>query len=167
MNDPTGVPHPSTEPVVSTLREGGHTKAHSSHDLANTDRGDPIKHRLEIVQSHIDRAIESCIRRESHSDDVETVAPWQFAPRHLTEIDSLRRLRLHLERLASRLRPARSRRGVPNPSDPHQKLDQELTECADTMIQRFEVSDTRHDLQASLEADMCKFESLLDERDLM
>src|SRR4051812_32612051 len=48
-----------------------------------------ISHHLEVARSRIGEAIDSCVRRESRGDLVETDDRGHFVPHHLTEIDAL------------------------------------------------------------------------------
>lgn len=131
---------------------------------AGPARYDAIGHHLGSVRSRIHEAIGSCARLESLGDLAETDDPWHPSPRHLTVIDSLRRLGDRLDRLVERFRaltPPHEGRGA---ADPLHKLDLALAECAGSMVHRFEDPGVRHDLQADLESDLCNFGRLMDER---
>ncbi len=157
------------EPILQSLLslEPSETSHAARRSLGCRDSRDAIRRRLEAVGSRIDEAIASCARRESLGDQVEAVAPWQFVPRHLTEIDSLRGLRNHLDHLAARLQRIIPLGNHPDSSDPIIKIDRALDECTRAMESCFEVPDVCHDLQADVESELCRFESLLDARALL
>jgi hypothetical protein len=108
-----------------------------------------------------------CVRRESQGDQIEHCGSWGFAPHHLTEIDSLQRLKQHLDRLAARFRATGLISGFDGESDTLHALDLALVGSSASMIRRFESPGARHDLLADLESDMSDFERLLDERTLL
>jgi len=163
MNEPIRHTHPVLEQFTATIAGKGHLDGDTRRGEASPDRRDAVGRNLESVRSCIDEAIGSCVRRESQGDLIEVDDRGQFVPHHLTEIDSLQRLRHHLDRLATRYRAARSTGAVHVASDPLHARDLALAECAGAMVRRFEVPDVRHDLLADLEADLCHFERLLDE----
>lgn len=167
MNEPICPSDPSLEASTSHLAAERHLGVSPRGVEAALVCRDSIRRRLVVVRSRIDEAIHSCVRRESRENQVETVAPWPFVPRHLTEIDSLRWLRHHLDRLTARLRPIVSPVGPPGSPDPLQEIDLALAACAEAMANRFEGPDICYDLQAEIESDLRRFEQLLDERALV
>src|SRR4051812_14681749 len=134
-----------------------------------------IRHHLEVARSSIEDAIASCIRRESQGDQVETDDHWHFVPHHLTEIDSLVRMKHHLKVLLARFHaaiPLIEFRHASSPvdvvrADSLHRLDIALVNRAAALAGRFEASEVGHDLMAVLEADLYEFELLLDERALL
>lgn len=153
--------------LTSTIAEQGQAEGHPHHAGAHPDRRGAIGHDLESVRSRLDEVIASCVHRESVGDVVESGDNWQFAPHHLTTIDSLKRLRQKVDSLATRVRSTVPPREGHGEADRWCWLDRAVAEAAAAMVQRFEASGSEHDLQANLQHDLRQLEHLLDERALL
>lgn len=164
MNEPSHRDDSLLDQLATTLAVGGRLQGSPHHVEAYPDRRQEIGSHLESVRSRIDEAIQSCSRRETLDDLIEPEDGWEFVPHHMTEIDSLKRLRQHLDRLQDRLQHLARPRDFLGEADPIYQLDMSLTRCSARMVKRFELPGTRHDLQADVESDLCDFETLLNER---
>lgn len=155
--------HADPSPAPVTTREGHHG-SHTRRAEAGADRHAAIARHLDAARACFDKVIASCLRHEARGDLNETDDRGRITPRHLTEIDSLRRLRGHLDRLAARFLHTAPRAKPYGEDDPLLVIEFALMGCAGALVERFEGPDHHHDLLADLEADLCTFERLLDER---
>ncbi|WP_435005452.1 hypothetical protein P12x_003321 [Tundrisphaera lichenicola] len=163
MNDPTR----HNVPLYDQLQESISGKVHTTRAGANFRWYQAIVQDLEAVRLRLDEAIVSCARRESQSDRVVFEEGGRIAHHHLTEIDSLGRLRNQLDRLVTRFRASFTAGIVPEVAGSARRIDLELAECVTVMKRRFQQSDVRHDFQADLASDLGLFERLLDDFALM
>ncbi|MBX6314981.1 MAG: hypothetical protein IRY99_18995 [Isosphaeraceae bacterium] len=119
---------------------------------------DAIAARLRVARDQIDTAIRQCIEREA-----------------LSEINSLERIRQHIDRVADRLRLAEAGTDHfynvehlgPDKTDPLHVVDLELFETVEALAHRFEQPDLDHNRLAHIEEDLRKLEIKLDQRALM
>jgi hypothetical protein len=89
-----------------------------------------------------------------------------------SEVNSLERVRSHIERIAARLKSAgsgtdafysSSNLDAPKADNLH-AIDLALFERAEAIVQRFDTPDPQHDFLPNLERDLNEFEQKLDER---
>lgn len=158
MKDSAHHPDFSLDPF-SAIRVGEHA---ADHGRAGHDPRRAIVRNLDVVRSHLDDAINSCAERESRGDLVEIDERWRSTPHRLTQIDSLLRLKAHLDRFEARLLTTYFPREGHGPSVPLRKLDLAMIERSGAMARRFEEPSNHHDLQADLESGFGEIERLLD-----
>src|SRR5262245_11553898 len=108
-----------------------------------------IGRQLEVARARIQKAIGSCMPRESLGGWVGTGDPRHFVPLHPSETEALERLRLHVDSLAARFRAAvrpTEDHFAASPSDIARTealhgLDVTLANHAEALARAFEVRD--------------------------
>jgi hypothetical protein len=127
-----------------------------------TDPRRGVVRHLDTVRAHLNEAISSCADLESRGDLVEIDDRWRFTPHRLTEIDSLQRLKGHLDRIEARLLTTYFPPEGHGATDALRTLDLAMLGLAESLARRFEEPASRHDLQADLESGLRELERLLD-----
>ncbi len=164
MNEPRSHSSSFLHQLSTTLAVAGSAHARARASDAFPDHRGELDDLLISSRAELDRAIQACQRREWLDDARAPGDDACLIPRHLTEIDSLKRIRDHLDRLKARL----GNLGVPRDNlgeiDPIRLIDEALVISARRLVRRFEVDDARHNLLADVEAELWRFEGFLQER---
>jgi hypothetical protein len=163
---------PAIDRTEPRIRGDGRAVSHIHRWASDRALCYAIEGHLETARFRLDEALASCDRRVSLAGRAEDDDRGQAPTHHRTDLDSLKRVRDRLDRIAARFQEAMScteLRYLPGPldiarDDTLHGCDLALADVARALVRRFDEPGAPHDFRADLEWVLSDFERILDER---